>query len=174
MTLSTPTGATIADGTATGIITDDDGTTPAPGNVAVKYTVNDNWGSGYTATVEVTAGTSAFNGWTVEFDTPAQIGNIWNAEIVSRVGNRYVVRNAAYNPQVAAGQTVSFGFQASPGGGSATATNFVVNGVPVGQNPTTVLPKASVSGAVKVGSRFGGVRTLVRAQAARRAIARQA
>ena len=147
VTLSTPTGATIADGTATGIITDDDGTTPAPGNVAVKYTVNDNWGSGYTATVEVTAGTSAFNGWTVEFDTPAQIGNIWNAEIVSRVGNRYVVRNAAYNPQVAAGQTVSFGFQASPGGGSATATNFVVNGVPVGQNPTTVLPKASVADA---------------------------
>ena len=83
----------------------------------------------------------------MEFDTPAQIGNIWNAEIVSRVGNRYVVRNAAYNPQVAAGQTVSFGFQASPGGGSATATNFVVNGVPVGQNPTTVLPKASVADA---------------------------
>lgn len=149
--LSSPTGATIADGTATGTITDDDGTTPTPGNVAVKYTVNDNWGSGYTATVDVTAGTSGFTGWTVEFDTPAQIGNIWNAEIVSRVGNpagyHYVVRNVAYNPQVGAGQTVSFGFQAAPGGGSATATNFVVNGVPVGQNPTTVLPKVSVADA---------------------------
>ncbi len=155
VTLSTPTGATIADGTATGTITDDDGTTPAPGNVAVKYTVNDNWGSGYTATVEVTAGSAGFNGWTVEFDTPAQIGNIWNAEIVSRVGNHYVVRNVAYNQKVGAGQTVSFGFQAAPGGGSATAANFIVNGAPVGQNPTTALPKVTVADATVVESNSG-------------------
>ncbi|MDG4666483.1 Calx-beta domain-containing protein [Mycobacterium sp. 236(2023)] len=155
VTLSSPTGATIADGSAVGTITDDDGSTPTPGSAAVKYTVNDNWGSGYTASVEVTAGTTGFNGWTVEFDTPAQIGNIWNAEIVSRVGNHYVVRNVAYNPQVAAGQTLSFGFQASPGGGSATATNFVVNGVPVGQNPTTVPPKVSIADATTTESNSG-------------------
>ncbi|PRC52250.1 glycoside hydrolase, partial [Mycobacterium sp. ITM-2017-0098] len=82
--------------------------------------------------VTVTAGSSGLNGWTVAFDTPAQISNIWNAEIVSRVGTRYVVRNVAYNANVAAGQTVTFGFQATPGGTSATATNFAVNGV---QNP---------------------------------------
>ncbi|PRC43566.1 chitinase, partial [Mycobacterium sp. ITM-2017-0098] len=41
---------------------------------------------------------------------------------------RYVVRNVAYNANVAAGQTVTFGFQATPGGTSATATNFAVNG----------------------------------------------
>ena len=105
--------------------------------------VNDNWGSGFTATVTVTAGSAGLDGWTVEFDTPAQISNIWNAEIVSRVGNHYVVRNASWNPKVAANQTVSFGFQASPGGASATATNFVVNG----QESAPVQPTVSVADA---------------------------
>ncbi len=72
------------------------------------------------------AGSAGLNGWTVEFDSAAEISNIWNAEIVSRVGTRYVVRNAEWNPKVAAGKTVTFGFQASPGGGSATASNFTV------------------------------------------------
>ncbi|ORB29191.1 chitinase [Mycolicibacterium parafortuitum] len=156
VTLSNPTGATIADGTAIGTIVDDDGTTPTPGgNAAVTYTVNDNWGSGFTASVAVTAGADGMNGWTVEFDSPAQISNIWNAEIVSRVGNHYVVRNASYNAQVAAGQTVTFGFQASPGGGSATATNFTVNGVAGGENPTVVPPKVSVADASVTESNSG-------------------
>ncbi|MGP4054268.1 Calx-beta domain-containing protein [Mycobacterium sp. 4D054] len=158
VTLSSPTGATIADGTATGTITDDDGgTTPTPGNSSVTYVVNDNWGSGFVASVSVTAGTSGFSGWTVEFDSPAQISNIWNAEIVSQVGNHYVVRNASWNPKVAAGQTVEFGFQASPGGATATATNFVVNGLPAGgQGPApVVLPKVSIADASVTESNSG-------------------
>ncbi|WP_370499630.1 Calx-beta domain-containing protein [Mycolicibacterium sp. jd] len=150
VTLSSATGATIADGTATGTITDDDGgTTPTPVDSSVKYVVNDNWGSGFVATVIVTAGTSGFSGWTVEFDSPAQISNIWNAEIVSQVGNHYVVRNVSWNPKVVAGQTVEFGFQASPGGATATATGFVVNGVPAGgQGPApVVLPKVAIADA---------------------------
>ncbi len=161
VTLSNPSGATIADGIATGTIVDDDGTTPTPGgNASVRYTVNDNWGSGFTASVAVTAGADGMNGWTVEFDSPAQISNIWNAEIVSRVGNHYVVRNASYNAQVAAGQTVTFGFQASPGGGSATATNFTVNGVAGGENPTVVPPKVSVADA-SVTESHSGAKNLV-------------
>lgn len=155
VTLSNPTGATIADGAAIGIITNDDGTTPTPGgNASVKYTVNDNWGSGFTASVAVTAGAAGMNGWTVEFDSPAQISNIWNAEIVSRVGNHYVVRNVSYNAQIAAGQTITFGFQASPGGGSATATNFTVNGAATGQ-PVVVPPKVSIADAAVVESHSG-------------------
>nr|WP_232786762.1 Calx-beta domain-containing protein [Mycolicibacterium aurum] len=144
VTLSNPTGVTIADGSAVGTITNDDVVTPTPGNSSAAFVVSDNWGSGFTGAVTVTAGSSGLAGWTVEFDTPAQISNIWNAEIVSRVGTRYVVRNVSYNANVAAGQTVSFGFQATPGGGSATATNFSVNGV---QNPTPVLPKVTVADA---------------------------
>ena len=157
VTLSSPTGATIADGSAVGTITNDDVGAPTPGNSSASFVVSDNWGSGFTGAVTVTAGSSGLNGWTVEFDTPAQIGNIWNAEIVSRTGNHYVVRNVSYNAKVTAGQTVSFGFQATPGGASATATNFAVNGQP--SSPATP-PKISVAD-VSVAEGNSGTKNLV-------------
>ena len=128
VTLSNPSGATIADGSAIGTITNDDVQAPPSGASAV-YSKTDDWGQGFTGNVNVTAGQSALNGWTVEFDSPAQITNVWNGVIASHTGTHYVVRNEAWNGQVAPGQTTSFGFQATPGGTSATATNFVVNGV---------------------------------------------
>ena len=146
VSLSNPSGATIADGSAVGTITNDDvAPTPTPGASSVTYVVSDDWGSGFVAGVKVTAG-SAFDGWTVEFDTPARISNIWNAEIVSHVGQHYVVRNASWNAKVAAGQSVEFGFQAAPGGGSSAVTGFVVNGSSTG-GPAPVVPKVSVADA---------------------------
>lgn len=98
----------------------------------IDYTVTDNWGTGFVAEMKVKPGTSALNGWTVEFDAPFAINNIWNAEIVSHVGNHYVVRNAAWNGGIAAGQEVSFGFQAA---GNTAATGLSLNGAGVGQPP---------------------------------------
>ncbi|PEG40595.1 chitinase [Mycolicibacterium duvalii] len=147
VTLSDPTGATLADATAIGTVTDDDGAAPQPGSGSVTYVVNDNWGAGFVAAVTLTAGESGLNGWTVEFDTPALITNIWNAELVSRTGEHYVVRNASWNAAVAAGQAVEFGFQAGTAGGISTATNFVVNGVPIGPDPAPVAPKVTVADA---------------------------
>ena len=114
--LSSPSGATIAHGSATGtIINDDVAPPPATGGAALGYAVDSNWGSGFTGAMTVTAGSGGLNGWTVAFDASATITNIWNAQIVSHVGNHYVVSNATWNGQVAAGQAVSFGFQATPG-----------------------------------------------------------
>jgi hypothetical protein len=53
----------------------------------------------------------------------------WNAEIVSRVGNRYTIRSASWNGTIAAGATVTFGFQGTPGLGSLVPTNVMLNGV---------------------------------------------
>ena len=154
VSLSNPSGATIADGSAVGTITNDDvAPTPTPGASSVTYVVSDDWGSGFVAGVKVTAG-SAFDGWTVEFDTPAAISNIWNAEIVSHVGQHYVVRNASWNAKVAAGQSVEFGFQAAPGGGSSAVTGFVVNGSSTG-GPAPVVPKVSVADASVVEGNSG-------------------
>ena len=145
LTLSNPAGAGIADGSAVGTITNDDVAAPTSGNPSASFAVTDNWGSGFTAAVTVTAGKSGLAGWTVEFDTPAQISNIWNAQIVSHTGDHYVVRNAVWNPTVAAGKTVSFGFQASPGGAAATATDFVVNGKATAQPPSIAVADAAVA-----------------------------
>ncbi|OYW60632.1 MAG: hypothetical protein B7Z30_03865 [Rhizobiales bacterium 12-68-15] len=119
VSLSGPSGATIADGTATGTIVNDDAAAPATGGASVDYIVRDNWGSGFVAQMEVEAGTSALNGWVIEFD--AGFG---------------------------AGKDTSFGFQATPGAGGTTATGFTINGVASGgSDPEPVLPALSVGAA---------------------------
>ena len=97
----------------------------------------------------VTAGSGGLNGWTVAFDASATITSIWNAQIVSHVGNHYVVSNAAWNGQVAGGQAVSFGFQATPGSAGTTASGFTINGVAAGHDPVPppVPPSLSVADA---------------------------
>ena len=82
---------------------------------------------------------AAIAGWTLEFDLPAVLtaGNLWGAEIVSSVGNRYRLRNASWTAGIAAGGSVSFTFNAG-GQPSAVLTNLVFNGLPVG---TTARPQ---------------------------------
>ncbi len=130
--------------TTTGQVVDLTVAAASPAPASAQFSVTDNWGSGFVGNVNVAAGQSALDGWTVEFDSPAQIVNIWNGEIASRTGNHYVVRNASWNGQVAAGQSTSFGFEATPGGAQAVITNLVVNGKPSGQ-PT--LPSVSIANA---------------------------
>jgi hypothetical protein len=66
----------------------------------------------------------------MEFDMKANIVNIWNAVIVSRVGTRYVIRNASWNGTIAAGAEISFGFQAD-GIAGEVPSNKKVNGLVV-------------------------------------------
>ena len=150
VTLASPAGATIADGAATGTIVNNDVAPPPPpptgGGLSLDYDIVSNWGSGFTASMAVGAGSAALNGWTVEFDASFNITSIWNATIVSHVGNHYVVKNADWNGNVAGGKETSFGFQATPGGGGTTASGFTINGTTVGTDPVPV-PTLSVADA---------------------------
>ncbi|GGF69232.1 hypothetical protein GCM10007301_31150 [Azorhizobium oxalatiphilum] len=146
LNLSAPSGATIADGQATATILNDDVASQPSGGADIDYAISSNWGSGFTASMTVEAGSTALNGWTVEFDADFAISNIWNAVIVSHVGNHYVIRNASYNANVATGKDTAFGFQAAPGATGTTASGFRINGTAVGE-PVTVLPTLTVSDA---------------------------
>ena len=112
----------------------------------VKYTIKDNWGSGFIGNMTVDGGASGAHGWTIEFDAGFAITNIWGAEIVSHVGTHYVLRNASYNGDVSSGSSVTFGFQATPGAtGGTAATGLSLNGD--GSVPPPVLPTLSVGDA---------------------------
>ncbi len=88
--------------------------------------LRDNWGSGIVVDLSLTSA-QPLNGWTIAFDYAGEIVNIWNAEVVSKVGDRYTVENVGYNGALAAGATTVFGFQ---GSGSATEiTPASINGV---------------------------------------------
>jgi aryl-phospho-beta-D-glucosidase BglC (GH1 family) len=157
VTLARPSGATIADGSAIGTIVNNDVAPPPPpptGGLSLDYDIVSNWGSGFTASMAVGAGSAALNGWTVEFDASFNITSIWNATIVSHVGNHYVVKNVDWNGNVAGGKETSFGFQATPGSDGTTASGFTINGTTVGTDPAPV-PTLSVADATVVEGNSG-------------------
>ena len=143
--LSNPSGATLGDGAATATITNDDSAAPPPaGGAGLEYSVASAWNGGFTATMTVEAGGTALNGWTAQFRAPFTISNIWNAEIVSHVGDLYVVRNLSHNARVPAGGETSFGFQAS-GGSPQAVSGLVLNGTPVVSQPSLSIADASLA-----------------------------
>jgi chitinase len=136
--LSAPTNATIGTGTGTATLLNDDLPPPPPpppasggttGSSAVTPIVRTSWSDGFImdVTLKNTTGT-AWKDWTVTFESDFTITNIWGAEIVSRVGNKYTVKAASWNRTVAAnGGTVTFGFQAAlPPGGSNKMRNIAL------------------------------------------------
>ncbi len=141
--LSQPVGATLTQARGTGTIKNDD-VSSVPGDT--EFQVLTDWGSGFTGLVTVrNTGTAAVDDWRVEFDMAGTISSIWNGTIESHTGSHYVVKAASYNQAIPAGGTASFGFLASPGGGSAAPTNMVlyVNG----QSPVNRAPVAAADAA---------------------------
>lgn len=112
----------------------------------IQYQTTSDWGGGFNGQITVTNNAaSALNDWTLEFDFARQINLIWDARIVSRTGNHYVIKSAGWNNTIAARGQVSFGFGGSPGNVAQGPTNFKLNGTPIGTpSPTpTATPKPS-------------------------------
>ncbi|MFG2044201.1 PHB depolymerase family esterase [Dactylosporangium sp. NPDC048998] len=89
------------------------------GNRCTASVLINQWQGGFTATVRVTAGSTAINNWTVTMALPAgtTIVNTWN---VNRSGNNWT--NMSYNGRVEAGQYTEWGLQANGTAGNLTAT----------------------------------------------------
>lgn len=117
---------------------------PSTTPVAIEFTVTNDWRSGFGANVVIrNTSPAAISNWKLEFDFAANIDQIWNARIVSRVGTRYTLQDMGYNAAIPLGSSVSFGFNGSPGGGVVAPSDYVFNGVRL--IPTsTVAPTISV------------------------------
>ncbi|WP_229070127.1 endo-1,4-beta-xylanase [Actinoplanes sp. DH11] len=95
---------------------------PVTGGCSARVTL-DTWNGGYVATVRVTAGPAAVNGWTVGVTVPAgsAVTSTWNAANTGTSG-AVSFRNAGYNGQIPAGGYTEFGFQGTGAGPAATPT----------------------------------------------------
>jgi hypothetical protein len=101
---------------------------PALSATAGFADVND-WGTGFTGYITLTnTGNTTIQGWTLEFDFSGNLTDIWDAQIVSHVGNHYVIQNAAWNGTIGPGQSISFGFNADWNGAAGGPANYVLNG----------------------------------------------
>ena len=114
------------------------------------YDVRSQWRTGFVADMSVTAA-SATEVWRIEIELDAEITNIWNARIVSRDGNRYVIEGLSYNDTLAAGETASFGFQAKGSETEIDGDSVRVNGEGAGETPPPpppIVPEVSIGDAV--------------------------
>ncbi|WP_329179396.1 GH12 family glycosyl hydrolase domain-containing protein [Streptomyces sp. NBC_01477] len=123
----TTTGGTTTGGTTTG------GTTGGSGSSGCKVTVTpQTWAGGFTTNVTVAnTGSSAVNGWTLGFTLPAgqTVTSSWNATVAPASG-AVTASSLAYNAQIPAGGSQSFGFQGTSAGSSAPPSGFTLNGTP--------------------------------------------
>ncbi|MBL8792484.1 MAG: cellulose binding domain-containing protein [Planctomycetia bacterium] len=135
--LGAPSGATLAEAVGTGTIRNDDAPPPPPSTGDVTFQRTSDWGSGFQGEITVrNSGTTTLQNWVLEFDYGGRIESIWNARIVSKTGNHYVVQGAEWNANIAAGGAAVFGFVASPGTAPANPTNFLLRGAtPVNRVP---------------------------------------
>ena len=96
-------------------------------SIDINYSQIEDWGSGFQGQVSMTNnGDSNLVNWDLEFDLPTGISSIWDAEIVASNNGSYTVQNMPYNREIAAGETVTFGFIGD--GSGSTPQNFDIDG----------------------------------------------
>ncbi|MDJ0634325.1 MAG: cellulose binding domain-containing protein [Xenococcaceae cyanobacterium MO_188.B29] len=82
--------------------------------IDISFNIKDDWSKsgGFTGNISFTNNNEYLENWTIEFDAPFEIKKIWNAEIVSHVGDHYVIKSGRWNSKVGTGKTATFGFSA--------------------------------------------------------------
>ena len=97
---------------------------------AINFALIQDWGTGFEGELVLTNESDALlENWTLEFTADFEITSMWNAEIVSREGDRYTIRFADYNPDLSPGETLSIGFVAIPASsGLNVPSEYQLNG----------------------------------------------
>jgi len=95
----------------------------------VNYSIDSDWGNGFTTSVILTNQGDAWSGWDVKWTMPSgqQITELWNGQY-SQTDKNVVVTSYAWNANIATGSTVQFGFNGSYSGENTIPYDITVNG----------------------------------------------
>ncbi|MEV5312080.1 glycoside hydrolase family 6 protein [Streptomyces sp. NPDC052610] len=117
-----------ATGTAMAAIPGDIGAAAVP--CTVDYKVQNQWDTGFTASVTVTNNGAAKSGWSLKWSYAGnqKVTNAWNAK-VTQSGTAVTAANESYNGQLATGGSATFGFQGTYSGTNAVPATFTLDGV---------------------------------------------
>jgi O-glycosyl hydrolase len=103
---------------------------PGGGSCHIAYTINSQWPGGFTAQVVIgDTGSTAISSWTLSFTFPGdqKITSNFNGGF-SQTGENATLTNASYNGSIAAGHSVTVGFQGSWTNSDAVPASFTLNG----------------------------------------------
>jgi hypothetical protein len=104
----------------------------------IRYVTTADWELAFNGQITITNnGAAALRNWTLEFEFGRDIELIWDAKVVSREGDHYVIRSAGWNDEIGPGRTVTFGFGGGPGNVSEGPVNFRLQATEV---PTSIQP----------------------------------
>ncbi|QEY13708.1 cellulose binding domain-containing protein [Cellvibrio sp. KY-YJ-3] len=126
-------------------------------SAACTYQIDNEWSNGFVASIQIKNDTAAsVNNWSVNWQyANNRVTNSWNANLTG--SNPYTASNVSWNGNIAAGQTVSFGFQGVKNG--ATAERPQINGTLCSAAPassaassTAVVSSSRSSSSVALGS----------------------
>ncbi|GIH02433.1 hypothetical protein Rhe02_05000 [Rhizocola hellebori] len=106
----------------------------------VTYTIQSQWGGGFTSNVSITNLGDPLTSWSLRWTFPAAgqaVSSIWNASY-TQSASQVTVSNLGYNGNVATNASVSFGFNGAWTTSNPVPASFAVNGVTcTGTVPTT-------------------------------------
>ncbi|MEZ5534964.1 MAG: cellulose binding domain-containing protein [Thiolinea sp.] len=130
-----------------GVLCDGQSTPPTPPEVSceVDYSIRNQWNTGFTADVTIHNTGDNLPGWEVSWSMPngQVISHLWNGSY-SQSGADVSVDNLSWNQNIASGQNILFGFNASHNGVNPAPIDLAVNGVRCdGQSDSIVLPPAA-------------------------------
>ncbi len=108
----------------------------------IKYTVNSNWGTGATLSVDITNLGSPKTTWELawNFSNAEKISQLWNGSY-TQAGQAVRVKNASWNGNLSTNQTTNFGFNISMPSGTSLVkpAEFSLDGVKcVGKTSSSV------------------------------------
>lgn len=92
---------------------------------SVNFKVTSDWGQAFNGEITITNNTKeTIEDWSLEFDFDRNIDSFWTAEILEHTGNHYVIKNAGYNANILAGQSITLGFSGNPGNVDNTPSDY--------------------------------------------------
>ena len=101
----------------------------------IEYRLSSDWGSGFTGEILITNNTDTLlEDWILEFNFNRNITNIWNGCIEEYEDNHYIVKNAGYNSNIAAGGMVSIGFSGDQGTSADEPSEYKLYSYSCGDN----------------------------------------
>ncbi|MEU2895941.1 glycoside hydrolase family 6 protein [Streptomyces sp. NPDC006967] len=117
-----------ATGTAIAAVPGDVGVSAVP--CTVDYTVQNQWDTGFTASVKVTNNGAAKSSWAVKWSYAGnqRVTSGWNAKI-TQSGANVTAANESYNGTLGTGGSATFGFQGTYSGSNTVPATFTLDGV---------------------------------------------